>query len=543
MKLVSVAQMRAIESEANAGGLSYDEMMQQAGKGLAQVILTEFKDEVHVLYAVGLVGSGNNGGDTLVALTKLVDAGWTASAYVVGNRPAKDPLIKSLNGKNIHVYDSDQDPNFETLDELTSQADVLIDGILGTGIKLPLKAEVAGVLGHLQNLKTRPSVVAVDCPSGVNCDTGECAPEVVKAELTVCMAAVKQGLLLFPAFEKVGQLEVVDIGLPEGLSSWTEVKDRVVIQSDAAAALPARPLASHKGTFGTAMIVAGSINYTGAAYLSAKAAYRIGAGLVRLAVPGPLHVALAGQLPEVTWLLLPHDTGVIAESAADMLLKNLNKVDALLIGPGLGMEDPTANFIRRLMNRKAAAKAHGPMGFLPTGEGKAGSEKSASSNQDLPPLVIDADGLKLLAKLPDWPSLLPASTILTPHPGEMSILSGLSIAEIQADRLKIATRFAEEWNLVLVLKGACTVIAAPGQGARVIPVATPALAHAGTGDVLSGIITGLLAQRVDPFKAAYAGAWIHAHAGLEAEAFMETSASVLASDVLESIPLVLSTLK
>jgi ADP-dependent NAD(P)H-hydrate dehydratase / NAD(P)H-hydrate epimerase len=543
MKLVSVAQMRAIESEANTGGLTFDDMMQHAGEGLAQVILGEFKDEVHVLYAVGLVGTGNNGGDTLVALSKLVDSGWSACAYIVGSRPAQDPLISDLQGKNIQVYTSGQDLEYDTLDELVSQADVLIDGILGTGIKLPLKPEVARILGHIAAIKDLPSVVAVDCPSGVNCDTGECAPEVIPADLTVCMAAVKQGLLRFPAFEKIGQLQVVDIGLPEGLKSWSEVKAQVVTQAETTDLLPKRPQSAHKGTFGTALVVAGSINYTGAAYLAAKAAYRIGAGLVRLAVPGPLHLALAGQLPEVTWLLLPHDTGVISEAAAEVLLKNLDKADALLIGPGLSLEDPTANFIRRLMNRRPSSKGHGAMGFLPAGEGKIAAEKSSSSEQTLPPLVIDADGLKLLARLPDWPKLLPPGTVLTPHPGEMSILTGLPVSEIQADRLKIAVRFAEEWNLVVVLKGALTVISAPGQGARVIPVATPALARAGTGDVLSGIIVGLIAQKMAPFEAAIAGAWIHAHAGLEAESYLESSASVLASDVLESIPMVLSTLK
>ncbi len=543
MKLVSVAQMHAIEEEANAGGLSYDTMMQNAGQALAQVILEEFKDDVHVLYAVGLVGPGNNGGDTLIALAALVESGWSASAYIVGSRPAKDPLVKKLQEKNIQVTLSSQDTNLETLDELVSQADVLIDGILGTGVKLPLKSEITKFLEHLAGVKDLPPVVAVDCPSGVDCDSGACAPNVIPAALTVCMAAVKQGLLRFPAFEKVGQLQVVSIGLTEALKSWAEVKHEVVTQAGTAAMLPARPLSAHKGTFGTALIAAGSINYTGAAYLAAKAAYRIGAGLVRLAVPGPLHLALAGQLPEVTWLILPHETGVISEAAADILLKHLDKADSLLIGPGLGLEETTGNFVKRLLSGKMAKTARGALGFIPRGEGKPGGKQKAADENKLPALVIDADGLKLLAKLDQWPSLLPALSILTPHPGEMAVLTGLKVEEIQADRLAIAVRFAEEWNQVVVLKGALTVIAAPGQGARVIPVATPSLARAGTGDVLSGIIVGLLAQGVAPFQAAAAGAWIHAHAGLEAESFLDAPASVLASDVLESIPAVLSNLK
>ncbi len=394
MKLVSVSQMREIEKEANSGGLSYEHMMRNAGEGLAQIIFTEFKDDVHMLYAVGLVGSGNNGGDALVALAALVDAGWTASAYILGSRPADDTWIKKLVDHHIQLVQADQDPKFEVLDELISQADVLIDGVLGTGIKLPLRPEIATVLGHISALQDLPSVVAVDCPSGVDCNSGKCAPEVIPADITVCMAAVKQGLLRFPAFEKVGELEVVDIGLPDDLPAWNRVQNRVVSQAMAAAALPARPMTSHKGTFGTALIAAGSINYTGAAFLAAKAAYRIGAGLVRLAAPGPLHTALAGHLPEVTWVILPNELGVISEAAAEVLLKNLDKANALLLGPGFGLEATTAAFLKRLLLGRMVKSARGPIGFLSNPELSEGNSTSGSA---LPPMVIDADGLNF------WP--------------------------------------------------------------------------------------------------------------------------------------------
>lgn len=542
MKLVSVAQMRAIEEEANAHGLSYDAMMQNAGKGLAQVILNEFKDEADGLNVVGLIGSGNNGGDTLIALAVLVEAGWGASAYIMGTRPAGDPLVQNLLKQNVQVVHSEEDLGFEILDDLLSEADVLVDGVLGTGFKLPLRPELAQIIGHVAGLAKRTPVIAVDCPSGVDCDSGECAPETIRATLTVCMAAVKQGLLRFPAFEKIGQLQVVPIGLPDDLKSMAQIQHHVVTQAKTAALLPERPKSAHKGTFGSALVVAGSINYTGAAYLAAKAAYRIGTGLVRLAVAGPLHTALAGQLPEVTWLILPHDMGVISEAAAEVVLKNLEKTDAILIGPGFGTEDTTGAFIKRLLSPqsvKNSAPSAG-IGFRLTTPTK---DESVEDKPVLPGLVIDADGLKLLAKLPNWPQKLPPLSILTPHPGEMAILTGLKIEEIQADRLEIAMRYANEWQQVVVLKGALTVIAAPGQGAHVVPVATAALARAGTGDVLSGIIVGLLAQGIAPLDAALAGVWIHAHAGLEAESFLETTASVLASDVLEAIPSVLSQLE
>jgi NAD(P)H-hydrate epimerase len=303
-----------------------------------------------------------------------------------------------------------------------------------------------------------------------------------------------------------------------------------------ASLLPDRPADAHKGTFGTALIAAGSVNFTGAALLAGQAAYRAGAGLVTLAVPSVLHAVLAGQLPEATWLLLPHEVGVISANAAEVLAKDFEHATALLIGPGLGLEDTTRDFIERLLTGKTGPKrSAGQMGFMP-GQGPKADEKNAT----LPPLVFDADGLKLLARLPEWPKLLPAGAILTPHPGEMAILTGISKEEIQTDRLATARKYAQSWGHIVVLKGAFTVVAAPDGRVTVIPVASSALARAGTGDVLAGLIVGLRAQGVEAFEAAVAGAWIHAQAGLYAADDLGTTASVLAGDVLGSIPDVIS---
>jgi hydroxyethylthiazole kinase-like uncharacterized protein yjeF len=293
-------------------------------------------------------------------------------------------------------------------------------------------------------------------------------------------------------------------------------------------------MSAHKGTFGTAVIAAGSVNYTGAALLAGKAAYRSGAGLVTLAVPAPLHASLAGQFPEATWLLLPHELGVIAESAAEVLRKNLERATALLVGCGFGLEDTTADFLSALLTGPRAAR--GGIGFVHPAR-EAGAAKAS-----LPPMVVDADGLKLLARIPNWPSTLPAESVLTPHPGEMSVLTGLPRDELQADRVGAAERFAKEWGHVVVLKGAYTVIAGPEGETAIIPVATPALARAGTGDVLAGLVTGLRAQGVPAYPAAWAGAWIHAQAGLRAAAALGGTASVLAGDVLDQIAGVLSSL-
>lgn len=538
MKLVTVSQMQAIEKEADANGLTYDMMMENAGQGLADVILDLFLDEEEP-EVVGLVGSGNNGGDALVALTALAIEGWTAKAYLVKRK--KDDLVKRFTEAGGEIIGGKD--GFDQLAESLEVADVLLDGVLGTGVKLPLKKDVAELLSEvndiLESFDEAPLVIAVDCPSGVDCDTGEAADETIPADITVTMAAVKQGLVKLPAFEFTGELEVVDIGLPDDLASFKDINTEVAVEDFVAALLPERPLESHKGTFGTALLAAGSVNYTGAAVLAGEAAYRSGAGLVTLAVPLPIHAALAGQIPEATWVLLPHEKGTISAGAVEVIAKHFENASALLIGPGFGMESSTKEFIENLLDGKAAAKKPSlGYGFV-----LEGSNAREETKLQLPPMVVDADGLKLLAQINGWHKKLPAFSILTPHPGEMSVLTGLSKEEIQEDRQTVARKYAKEWGHVVVLKGAFTVVASPDGQVTLIPVASPALARAGTGDVLAGLITGLRAQGLDSFDAAVAGAWIHAQAGLYAADDLGTTASVLASDVLNSIPDVLSDLE
>ncbi len=543
MKLMSVAEMQAVEKESDASGWTYSQMMERAGGGLADVV-EQVYGETKGKGVLGLVGSGNNGGDTLVALAQLAEQDWKASAYIVRPRPKDDPLLERFQKAGGTVYEIKGDTDFKLLGELVSQHALLMDGVLGTGIRLPLKGEVASALEAVQKvlagLPDAPRVVAVDVPSGVDCDSGEAAPETISADLTVTMAAVKQGLLKFPAYIKVGELALVGIGLPEGgeaLKAWKKVTRFVADEGYVKSVMPKRDLDAHKGTFGTALVVAGSINFTGAVLLSSEAAYRAGAGLVTACVPAPLHTVLAGMLPEVTWLLLPHEIGVIAAEAADVVLENLGRATAMLVGCGFGQEDTTGRFLERLIGAAGEADHH-HMGFVPAGKPEKGVDK-----HPLPAMVIDADGLKLLARIQNWHKFLPAPAVLTPHPGEMAVLTGLSVDEIQADRIQIAERFSREWGHVVVLKGAFTVIAEPEGRTALIPVATPALAHAGTGDVLAGLVTGLRAQKMPAFEAAVSAAWIHGQAGLRAAEILGATASVLAGDVLDATPDVMADLE
>lgn len=539
MKLVTVSQMLAIEKDANAAGLTYEQMMENAGRGLAECVQElDFEDtEREVL---GLVGPGNNGGDTLIALALLADAGWGVLACLV--KRDQDHLAERLRRAGGQILDLATDQDRGRLGSKISTSTVILDGLLGTGARPPVRGEVAGLMAEvnraLEALDAPPYVIAVDCPSGMNCDTGQIADECIPADLTVTMAAMKQGLLSMPAFDWAGGIRVVDIGLPSELPSLQAVTSDVAEEDLVASILPDRPALAHKGTFGTALIAAGSVNYTGAALLAGSAAYRAGAGLVTLAVPAPLHTILAGQLPEATWLLLPHALGVISRDAIDVLADALPSCSALLVGPGLGTEKTTEEFISRLLGLAAGASAPSTkMGFVGHNSGK----RSRNTDKQ-PPMIFDADGLKLLSRIEDWPRLIRSTAVLTPHPGEMSILTGIPIEEIQEDRREIALRFSKAWGHVVVLKGAFTVVAEPQGRTTTVPVATAALARAGTGDVLAGIIVGLRAQGVDPYEAAVAGAWIHAEAGVRAARGLGNSASVLAGDVLASVAEVISAL-
>ena len=353
-------------------------------------------------------------------------------------------------------------------------------------------------------------VLAVDCPSGLNCDTGALDSAAIPAALTVTFACPKWGQLQFPGAGACGLLAVADIGVPEELTA--EIAVELIGPEDVQRWLPSRPMDAHKGTFGKALIAGGSLNYTGAAYLSAAAATRAGAGLVTLAIPLPLHAALAGALPEVTWLPLPGPEGVHTAPGAAKLLCDTADYDALLVGPGLTSTEDAQGFVDTLFSG-------------------AGLPKDEWSGL----LVVDADALNLLAKLPDWPDRLPPGSILTPHPGEMARLTGMAVSEVNARRIENARRWAAQWGHIVLLKGPHTVIAAPDGRTAVLPFALPVLATAGSGDVLAGAIVAMLAQGLPAFEATLLGAYLHGQAGLLISR-TATLAGVVARDILASFP-------
>lgn len=511
-KLVTVAEMAALEKVADAAGHAYATMMELAGRGVAQSVMGRYPHRRKVLV---LVGPGNNGGDGLVCARYLHDAGLAVQVYLWKRRTDPDHDYQQHYAKvvalGMQTAHADEDADFAQLRTWLAETEVLVDALLGTGANRAIEGQLAALLTEAREAqaKTAYAVVAVDSVSGLNCDTGAVDPQALAADLTVTFAYAKWGHYHFPGATATGELHVIDIGIAPGLAD--QIKTFVLTEALIRCWLPARPDNSHKGTYGKLMAAVGSVNYAGAALLSCTAAGRAGAGLVTGAVARPVWPVVAGRLAEATWQPLPtgsgDEDGVISEDAAPLLLAALKGYDVLLLGCGLGQKPTTQAFVRALL------------ADLP----------------DLPGVLIDADGLNCLAKMEEWPTLLPQQVVLTPHAAELGRLCGLPVAEVLQQRWQLAQEKAAAWGAVVLAKGPYTVIADPAGWLAVLPIATAALATAGTGDVLSGAIAGLMAQALDPFRAACVGAWLHGAAGLRcAEAMGSTG--VLAADLLPHLP-------
>jgi len=533
-KIVTTEEMRSIEKDVDQSGLSYDQMMQNAGKTIADSII-EFLTEIKGKRVVILVGTGNNGGDGLVIGYHLHESGAQVAVYLASERASGDPNLERLKQKEILIANSKEDQRSRVLKNLLASTEIVIDAVLGTGFQLPLKGNAKELLSNtktaLEKRECKPIVVAVDCPSGLDCDSGEIAKEALEADLTVTLAAAKHGLLRFPGASYVGKLVVGDIGIPSNHKKLSKIQIEISEEKELSTWLPKRPRDAHKGTFGRVLVVAGSINFPGSAALSARAAYRVGAGLVTMAVPSPVQPLIASLLPEATWILLPHELGVISENALNVVTTELEHTEALVFGPGFGMESTTKAFISKFFGIELHHQQK-QIGFIHP-------EQLPSKARSIPPCIIDADGLKLLSQLDQWYTYLPEGSILTPHPGEMAMMTGVAKEEIQEDRITAAQKWAKTWGHIIVLKGAFTVVASPNGDAVVIPIASPALARAGTGDVLAGTIAGFRAQGVEAFQSAILGSYVHGKAGEFAAEYLGTSASVLAGDVADAIPSVL----
>ncbi|RKU27818.1 bifunctional ADP-dependent NAD(P)H-hydrate dehydratase/NAD(P)H-hydrate epimerase [Candidatus Poribacteria bacterium] len=530
MKVVTAAEMRQIDQDTIEGiGIPGIVLMETAGSAIVRAIEQHYPR----YQRIGIfVGKGNNGGDGIVIARQLAHAGRDVHLFLVsppesftGEAEINLQIAKRLTASFGNLQAAPKGGlQIETIltdtalksDANIANCELLVDAILGTGLRGTVRSPIATVIKTINTLSI--PILSVDLPSGLDADTGHPLGTCVQADRTITIGLPKRGLLVHPGAELAGELEVVDIGFPEQVVDAQNIKVNWTTTAEVSQWVPPRPSASHKGTYGRVLVVAGSTGMTGAAALASEAALRVGAGLVTLATPKHLNPILEGLLPEVMTLPLPEtESGSLSASATSAILEFAEKTKSVLaIGPGLSQHSDTVALVHQLV-----------------GENR---EQGLGLR-----MVIDADGLNALAKAPEIISLLDRDTVLTPHPGEMSRLTDTPVPTLENDRISTAQQFANECGVTLVFKGAPTVTAGANGEAWINSTGNPGMATGGMGDVLTGVIAGLMAQGHASETAAVLGVYIHGLAGdITAEAL--GMHGLIASDVLKAVPKAISSL-
>ncbi|MCE5199437.1 MAG: NAD(P)H-hydrate dehydratase [Armatimonadota bacterium] len=515
ISVVTAEQMRNLDRRATEEyGIPSVLLMENAGRAVFNAAV-EMLGGVHRKNVVVVAGQGNNGGDGFVVARFLHNAGAHVRIFYFGNRSAaKGDALTNIEIAEKMKLDIDNSGSTRKLKAAIAECDLVIDALLGTGIKGELRPDAAKVVGCM-NERIVP-LLAVDIPSGIDADTGKALgsdmlrmEDAVRAEVTVTFALPKIGLVTASdGAGLAGKLIVADIGIPK--EALADNGSNIYLLNSKTVFWPEayRPRFAHKGTFGHVAIVAGSVGMTGAATLSAQGALRVGTGLVTLAVPESLNDIMEVKLTEAMTIpvLQADDARAFGMKSLDSVLEIIAKRDSVVIGPGFGRNEDTIAFTLELMRHLDK------------------------------PAIIDADALFALSTNLNVLKKCKAPVIITPHPGEMATLEGTTAAEVQSNRLDIASKFASKYGVTVVLKGARTVIAEPEGKAWINTSGTPGMATGGTGDVLSGMIGGLLAQsEMQPWGIATSAVYVHGRAGeLAAERLGE--ASMLASDLVDSLP-------
>ena len=502
MILVTAEQMRACDRETIENiGLPGAVLMENAAQGAAQV-LGEMLGEMEGLSVAVLCGRGNNGGDGLAMARILANQGAEADCYLMAK---KDQLTgdAALNLKvalncGVTVKECPDEASFHKLSGEIAGHELFIDALLGTGLSHEVSGRYLAAIELLNSLDA--PVMAVDIPSGLSADSGAVLGAAVVADVTATFGLIKQGLIL-DGGEHCGELYLIDISIPPRVVDELEPTCFLLGDEMAAALLNQRPVGGHKGTFGHLLVLGGSPGKSGAPCLAALGALRAGAGLVTVGVPASLNPIVEAKLTAPMSQPLPESaSGGLSPEALGTLLPLCAQRGAVVLGPGLGREEGSLELARSLWARNET------------------------------PLVVDADGLFALSDGFGEAGPGAAEAVITPHPGEAARLLGISTAQVQADRLAAARALAARGSCVAVLKGARTIVAEPGGLAWVNPTGNPLLASGGSGDVLSGVIGGLMAQGLEALAAALAGAYAH---GLAADlAAAEYGQRGLAADEL-----------
>jgi len=520
MKVVTPTQMREIDRRCIEDlGIPGRDLMERAGAAVAaeveSIILPDRSDPLVVL----LAGKGNNGGDALVTSRLLARKKINTLTFLLAQAPALqgdaalnlDRLIQSQAPLKELIYESE----LSGLRESLARANIIVDGIFGTGFKGPAQGIAAEVIKLVnQTVSARPGirVIAIDIPSGLDGETGKVDGAAIRADRTVTMGLPKTGMVRGDGLNCCGRVIAADIGVPSAVIDEVSADLELVTGAELSGLIPPRLQNSHKGSYGHLLILAGSPGMTGAAALSSMAALRAGAGLVTLGIPESLNPILEEKCTEVMTIPLPETSaGTLSPDALPPIFDFCRKIDVVAIGPGLSRNSETGELVKDLIR------------LCPV------------------PLIIDADGLNLIADDLAVLKAAPSELILTPHPGEICRLTGLTKEELFADREGTARRFARENNLILVLKGAGTLIASPEGPLRINLNGNPGMATGGTGDILTGLIAGFMAQGMKGSAAACLGVYIHGAAGDQASKKVG-QISLIASDLIQEIPSVLNKL-
>jgi hydroxyethylthiazole kinase-like uncharacterized protein yjeF len=515
MRILTAEAMREVDRAAiEELGIPSMVLMENAAIGVVEAIVEAFGEAES---AAIFCGPGNNGGDGLAIARHLSVRGWETRIFLVtgGRERSPDAAAQLAICRKIElpILEIAAEKELRVALEAAADCDVVVDALFGTGLARPLEGLFARVVDGINGLPV--PCVAVDLPSGLAASEPRPIGLHVKADLTVTFAAPKVAHIFPPAADAVGEMVVTGLGIPARLVDDVveEAGDlHLVMGEDLADLIPARDAGSHKGDFGHALIVAGSSGKAGACILATRAAVRAGAGLVTAAVPEPiLQTVDLGSIESMTLSLPAGASGQLAESAADAVLEAAEGKAVLALGPGLGAEPATVVAIRRIA-------LECPL-----------------------PLVLDADGLNAFAGRAADLAARRVETILTPHPGELGRLLGISTAQIQEDRIAAARGAAEETGAIVILKGHMTLIAS-GTAVFVNPTGNPGMATGGTGDVLTGLIAGLLAQGLDALDAAVLAVYLHGLAG-DLAATRLGEMCLAAGDLIEILPAAFAALK
>lgn len=514
MKTVSSARMREIEKQAIAEHeVSSEVLMDRAGMSVAFTAqyflrLSGYDDVVIHVFA----GRGNNGGDAFAAARYLRERDFDVEVWLACEASALsgDALTHFTRMKSTGVAVHELPTKADWDDAEANCLDVnglVIDGLLGTGVSGPVRGPVAAAIRMVNSLGRRNPVISIDVPSGLNADTGRPEGAAVAADVTVTMGLPKTGLLLPCATDYTGSIEVADIGLPEELVSRVQSDTELITFDDLRGLIPRRPRASHKGSFGHVLVLAGSRQYSGAAALTAAAATRSGAGLVTALVPQEAAAAVASVAPEaiVRYSVSTPQPGTLSPDDIESAGLNLDDFTAIVVGPGLTTGGSVPQLVAHVVSRSRV------------------------------PVVIDADALNVCAERGQILSSASAPLVLTPHPGEMARLLACTVAQVQDDRFGAVRRAAGKIGQVVVLKGAGTIVTAPDAPLHVNATGNPGMAKGGMGDVLAGLTAGLLAQGLAPLDAARLAVFVHGRSG-DAAAWRTSQAGITASDLIDEIP-------